>query len=213
MDDLIDILAEKNGTLQFKSDSVRTAFWGLVFDDGWNTSRHYMKPAPLVDRDPIQTQAKIGVLRIDCPESAAKTSKKRKRDDKSAESRPSAERREGAAAFVNVFVKEDELCFKWTDQRGRTISKSLVRFDESLSLVDALSIAVNRWDKHETTRVRSWNRNMAIFWARERLMERLERRALLNGETAVRLTKITLDVDGLVPLVSKIDSCGAIRGQ
>jgi hypothetical protein len=202
MDDLINILAEKNRTTQFRSNNNRAAFWRLVFDSDWNTGRHYMKPAPLADRDLMQTQVQVGVLRIDCPNTAAKMSKKRKRDDGGAESHPSAEQSSEAAAFVNVVVKEDELFFSWTDQQGQAISKSLVRFDEGLSSVDALSMAVERWDTHETARVRSWNKNMVVFWARERLMNRLETRAMVFGKTVVSRTKITMDVDVLVPLVS-----------
>lgn len=64
----------------------------------------------------------------------------------------------------------DGVTFLWTDSKYRTVNPKYITLADDITLVKAKSTAVRRWDIHETNRIGRFNFDVAIAFARNRLI-------------------------------------------
>ncbi|KAK5662708.1 hypothetical protein OQA88_8624 [Cercophora sp. LCS_1] len=163
-DDIIKLLHKRNKTDDIFDhfSNKREEFWSRVFDD-WDTQTAVRKPdrdAPTTDKPPGMA---CGVINRDLP-------------DFSGSDGPSPpERKAGSRAFILVRkFRNFGLEFWWTDQRGNPVSDYCVSLVGDISIARARALAVQTFDTWHVDKIQTDNWDTAIYWARNRLVWKLD---------------------------------------
>ncbi|KAF9869586.1 hypothetical protein CkaCkLH20_12979 [Colletotrichum karsti] len=144
----------------FKFEDVNVnGLWDLVFEDGWTTADSVGKrpfPAP---RDDSQLVVMVGRWKAHLPKA-------------SADMPDIAERRRWAKAFVKFSCINDGHSFSSTfmfcDRWGHEAPQSYIDFDYS-EHANYFGKAVEKFEKHEVNRLKTYNEDLAVYIVRRRL--------------------------------------------
>src|SRR5262249_54960896 len=144
------------------------------FAGGWDTNCLNHKPLPLGPRRATETMVQIGTFAKDLPPSHAQRKEVIKNPALPSPIIP-AHRRHGAPAFVKPNANWDAgtLHWMWVDAKSRGVNPKYIQLRNGLTYHQARAEAVVHWDKKESRRIREWNSDMAVFWARNRLLRYL----------------------------------------
>lgn len=209
---LIDELARLNGTNQFASTGnyladawVVCSFFHQVFADNWHTdltTHDTTIPELKPGRIGRSVTVKIGQFSQNLPPSRnALKAWRALNDPTSPYPTNPPERLAGQPAYVKcvVAMDGDGVTFLWTDSRYRTVNPKFIRLDDGMTMAKAKGTAVRRWDIHETKRLGRYNYDVAIAFARNRLV-RLQ--CLRRGDIARLNTLPTEDFDMFIQMKS-----------
>jgi hypothetical protein len=168
-DDLLLRITDHNRAPTEATDASRRVLWNKVFQQ-WDTNAPIIKPV-LPKRTAADTSLPVGTLKEDCPPPSQGT--KRKADG--SYSVPASRQRHATAMIkMNINVEAHESNWKYTDIRGSILPAHLVVLREGYTISQVRSMVMNHWDHHEIIRVSTYNERLLVFWARHRLVARLQ---------------------------------------
>lgn len=110
----------------------------------------------------------------------------------------------GAPAYFKPKINDSGISFTVCDERGSAASAKYVRLKPGWTLELARAQAMLRWDGYECERVIKYNTELAVCWARSRLLMSLR---AFEGVAHLAVTHdiIAVNTDELVKLVTCTD--------
>ncbi|KAH6665840.1 hypothetical protein F5X68DRAFT_249900 [Plectosphaerella plurivora] len=155
-DDIILALAQANLGDPALTEEVRTRMWTAVFAD-WDSKLAPEHPGPIPKQKRPKTSIPVGTLAIAAPLDYVSIP---------------THRQVGCPVYLRPVVDGGDninLRFEFIDRKKRQVHMSFVDID-ILIQINMYSLAIKHYDDNEVIRVSSYNKELAIYWIRCRVL-------------------------------------------
>ncbi|EEY18396.1 predicted protein [Verticillium alfalfae VaMs.102] len=183
-DDLIialDVCNRKEAPLNIENQK-RAKFWRIVFSNDWTTEMHSFVPDPWTDPSDTQSGLQIGSLTQDCrPNPVPGLS------STIDSSHVSVARQKGCPAWLcplpswNKDGTAQGIRFRWVNIHGQEVPEDLVQLEVG-NWSKKKALAVIHWDDCYVRHVGHHNVFLAVYWARNRLINLSKTRSSRNAD-------------------------------
>ncbi|CRK20401.1 hypothetical protein BN1723_000254 [Verticillium longisporum] len=189
-DDLIialDVCNRKEATLNIENQK-RAKFWRTVFSNDWTTEMDNIVPDPWTDLSDAQIGLQIGSLTQDCRPSPVPGS-----SSLIDSSHSNVARRKGCPVWLRPLTSwnKDEIAqgirFRFVDIHSQEVPEDLVQLEDgnwNMQLTKA--VAALYLDDCSVQRVGQYNVTLAVYWARNRLINLSKTRGSRNADQRQR---------------------------
>jgi len=176
-DDILYALSEANETpllgTEADLEEKRKRLWAPVFDN-WNTNSTFHHPGTIAAKRLQHSAIIVGTFTQDHPPSteAQKAANSKSFADTIVIPTTPAVRRAGQPVYIrpNVNMHEFSVVWQLTDSRGRIIQPEYFAYHPGVTPESARADSMVHWDRNEVIRVCSFNRLLAVYWARRHLL-------------------------------------------
>jgi len=176
-DDILHALSQANGApllgTEADREDKRKKLWTLVFEN-WNTNSYFHHPGTIPMKRLQHSAIVVGTFTQDHPPSAEaqKAANRKSSADTVVIPTTPPVRRAGQPVYIRPNVKMHEFSVVWqlTDGRGRIIQPEYFTYHPGITPESARADSMVHWDRNEAIRVCGFNRLLAVYWARRRLL-------------------------------------------